>query len=175
MSEQIDSARESRVSIVAQYPADGLGMKRMAQAALTWLDANKQTVNALNVFPVPDGEMEDVVAEMKAAIGEVETGEVTTATRDVEIDGVEVKEGQIIGLHNGKLIVSSEDLQAACMELLERIGTADYELVSLFYGERISKEESLAVAKQIQEAYPNHEIEVQPGGQPHYQFIFAIE
>ena len=124
---------------------------------------------------VPDGEMENVVGEMKAAISEVETGEVTTATRDVEIDGVEVKEGQIIGLHNGKLVVSSEDLQAACMELLERIGTADYELVTLFYGEGISEEESEAVAEKIQKTYPDHEIEVQPGGQPHYQFIFAIE
>lgn len=124
---------------------------------------------------VPDGEMENVVGEMKAAIGEVETGEVTTATRDVEIDGVEVKEGQIIGLHNGKLVVSSENLQAACMELLERIGTVDYELVTLFYGEGISKEESEAVAEKIQKTYPDHEIEVQLGGQPHYQFIFAIE
>ncbi len=124
---------------------------------------------------IPDGEMADVVAEMKMAISEVETGEVTTATREVEIDGVKVKEGQIIGLHNGKLIVSSNDLLDACLSLLKAIMTEEYELITLFYGENLDREASQAIADIIQEAYPEVEIEVQPGGQPHYQFIMSIE
>jgi hypothetical protein len=124
---------------------------------------------------IPDGELDEVVADMNAAIQEVETGEVTTATRNVEIDGVEVKEGQIIGLHNGKLVVSSTNLEDACLELLAKINTKNYELITLFYGDSTTKEESQAIAKIIQEAYPDQEIEIQPGGQPHYQFIFSIE
>jgi len=124
---------------------------------------------------IPDGDLDEVVADMNAAIQEVETGEVTTATRNVEIDGVEVKEGQIIGLHNGKLVVSSTNLEDACLELLAKINTKNYELITLFYGDTTTKEESQAIAKIIQEAYPDQEIEIQPGGQPHYQFIFSIE
>ena len=54
---------------------------------------------------IPDGDFESVVAEMTGALDDVETGEVTIATRSVEIDGVQVEEGQIIALHNGKLVL----------------------------------------------------------------------
>lgn len=123
----------------------------------------------------PDGDFNDVVAAMKEAMQEVETGEVTTATRAVEIDGVKVKEGQIIALHNGKLIASSPDLESACLELLRGIEAANYEIITLFYGENVSKDQIEAVATAIQTAYPEQEVEVQEGGQAHYQFIFSIE
>lgn len=124
---------------------------------------------------VPDGEFDEVVSDMTAATKEVETGEVTTATREVEVDGVKVKEGQIIGLHNGKLVVSETELEAACLSLLETMGTKEYELVTLFYGENITKDQAETIADLIAKAFPKHEIEVQPGGQPHYQFIFSVE
>ncbi len=124
---------------------------------------------------VPDGELDEIADQMKAAITEVQTGEITTAIRDVEIDGVQVKEGQIIGLHNGKLIVSSSTLDSACLELLKGIEAENYELITLFYGENIEKEEVNAISETIQKTYPDQEIEIQPGGQPHYQFILSIE
>jgi hypothetical protein len=124
---------------------------------------------------VPDGEMADVVADMNAAIKEVETGEVTTAVRDVEIDGVDVKEGQIIGLHNGKLLVSANDLESACLELLVGIKAQDFELITLFTGENIEAETVKKISASIEKAYPDQEIEILNGGQPHYQFIFSIE
>jgi DAK2 domain fusion protein YloV len=123
----------------------------------------------------PDGEIEDVVSQMKEAIKEVECGEITTATRNVEIDGVEVKEGQIIGFYNGKLIVSSSDLKTACLDLLNGIKADEYELITLFYGQNIEMQEVENISEKIQEAYPDHEIEIQPGGQPHYHFIMSIE
>ncbi|NIP98739.1 MAG: kinase, partial [Akkermansiaceae bacterium] len=61
-----------------------------------------------------------VVQEMEAALEEVQTGEITTATRTVEIDGVKVKEGQIIGMLNGKLMVSAPELEEACISLLRK-------------------------------------------------------
>ena len=124
---------------------------------------------------VPDGDLDEIVAAMNTAITEVETGEVTTATRNVEIDGVKVKEGQIIGLHNGKLVVSSESLTSTSIDLLKSIKAEDFELITLFYGENIEKSGVDEVSASIQEAFPNQEIEIQPGGQPHYQFIMAIE
>ncbi len=63
----------------------------------------------------PDGDFDEVVEEMTSALDEVETGEITTATRSVEIDGVETKEGQIIVLHNGKLVLSAANLEQGCL------------------------------------------------------------
>jgi DAK2 domain fusion protein YloV len=123
----------------------------------------------------PDGDFETVGKEMAAAIDDVHTGEITTATRNVEIDGVKVKEGQIIGLLNGKLIVSATTLEEACTGLLDKIDMDDYELITMFYGNNISEKRVEEIAAMLEEKYPDHEVEVQNGGQPHYQFIFSIE
>jgi hypothetical protein len=124
---------------------------------------------------IPGQELETVTQEMQEAINEVESGEITTAVRDVEIDGIEVKEGEIISLHNGKLVSSNPTLKDGCLEFLKKAKTADYELITLFHGENISQEEAQEMADIIQEEYPEQEVELQFGGQPHYQFIIAIE
>ncbi len=124
---------------------------------------------------IPDGDFDEVVAEMNSALSDVETGEITTATRSVEIDGVTVQKGEIIALHNGKLILSSSSLEEACLSLLEKAEAADHELITLFYGADIPKAEVVRIADVIRIAYPDQEIEVQDGGQPHYQFIVAVE
>jgi DAK2 domain fusion protein YloV len=124
---------------------------------------------------LPTGELEDVVRGMTSSMDDVETGEITTATRDVEIDGVKVKEGQIIALHNGSLILSSDDLLEGCLEFLKKIDAGNYELITMFYGANITQSEVERIMDAIREAYPDHEIEVKEGGQHHYQFIFSIE
>ena len=124
---------------------------------------------------VPDGDLAQVAKEMEKAMDDVQTAEVTTATRNVEIDGVKVKEGQIIGLQNGKLVVAAPELGEACLSLLEKFDMDSYELITMFYGNNIKRDQVDLIAEQIQAAYPDHEIEIQEGGQPHYQFIFSIE
>jgi DAK2 domain fusion protein YloV len=124
---------------------------------------------------IPDGDFDEVVAEMHEALEEVETGEITMATRSVEINGVSVAKGEVIALHNGKLVNSSQTVEEACLNLLEIAETEDYERVTLFYGGNISKNEVNRIVDRIREVYPSHEIELHEGGQPHYQFIIAIE
>jgi hypothetical protein len=124
---------------------------------------------------IPDGDMESVVDEMTAALEEVQTGEITIATRDVEIDGVEVQEGQVIALYNGKLVLSETDLEKACLGVLEIAKADEYELITLFYGSNLSRQQAMAIADRVQEVYPDQEIEVQEGCQPHYYFIISIE
>jgi hypothetical protein len=124
---------------------------------------------------IPDGNFETVVAEMTAAIDDVETGEITVATRTVEIDDVEVQEGQIIALHNGKLVLAASTLEEACLGLLKQAHADHFELITLFYGANISKSEVIRIADQIRSHYPAQEVEVQEGCQPHYHFIIAIE
>lgn len=123
----------------------------------------------------PSGELETVAGKMTRALESVLTGEITIATRSVEIDGVTVREGQVIGLLNGKLAVSAENLAEACLQLLQKAEAVTYELITLFYGGGLTPAEANRLADQIRQSYPEQEIEVQEGGQPHYQFIIAIE
>jgi len=123
----------------------------------------------------PDGELEKIVQKMTKALDGVLTGEVTIATRSVKIDGVQVKDGQVIALLNGKLAVSSDSLEHACLEFLKKAKVVDYELITLFYGEDLSHAEANRIADLIRKDYPKQEVEVQEGGQPHYQFIISIE
>jgi len=123
----------------------------------------------------PDAELEDNVEAMIEAIDEVETGEITTATRSVEIDDVQVEKGQVIALHNGKLITSTHDIDTATEELLIAAEASEFERITLFYGEDIKPSYVNTLADKIRSIYPDHEIEVHEGGQPHYQLIIAIE
>lgn len=124
---------------------------------------------------VPQGDFDTVVAEMTNALMDVETGEITTATRSVEIDGVAVEQGQLIGLHNGKLVLAASTLEDACLRLLDKAHAAERELITLFYGADLPQLEVEHISDTIQEAYPKQEIEIQAGGQPHYHFIISIE
>lgn len=124
---------------------------------------------------IPDVDFDQIVAEMNEAMTEVETGEITIATRSVEINGVDVVEGEVIGLHNGKLVASADSLEQACLDLLEKTGTPDRERITIFYGNNIAKNDVNSIVDKIRMVYPSHEFEVHEGGQPHYQFIIAIE
>jgi DAK2 domain fusion protein YloV len=123
----------------------------------------------------PEGKMDRVVKEMNEAIKEVETGEITVATRSVELNGINVQEGQVIALLNGKLVTASHSIEEAVMGLLEKANADDRERVTLFYGANISRPEVNHIVDTIRSHYPSHEIELHEGGQPHYQFILSIE
>ena len=124
---------------------------------------------------MPDGELEENVEAMMEAIREVETGEITTATRTIEIDNVEVEKGQVIALLNGKLIASTKTIDEACKILLEKAQVENYERITLFYGENMPLSNVNKLADWIQTTYPDHEVEIHEGGQAHYQLIVAIE
>jgi uncharacterized protein len=123
----------------------------------------------------PDGDIEAVADRMTKAIQDVITLEITTATRTVEIDGVSVEEGQVIALVNGKLAISAHSVEEACLGALENISASNYELITLFFGGDISPAEANRISDVIRSKYPAQEIELQDGGQPHYQFIISVE
>ena len=123
----------------------------------------------------PNGNFDDIVEEMNEAITEVETGEITTATRSIEINGVNVKKGEVISLLNGKLVHSSRSIYKSCSELLKIAKTEEREHITIFYGNDVEGEMVDKFAQQIESEYPDHELEIHSGGQPHYQFILSIE
>ncbi|MBN1266873.1 MAG: DAK2 domain-containing protein [Anaerolineales bacterium] len=151
--------------------------------------AAEMTVKSVRVIPTvsvpqgvsamlslePDGDLDELASTMEGLISEVQSGEVTTSTRDVEIDGVQVQKDQVIGLLNEKLVVAGDNVEQVVFKILEDAGTAQAELITLYAGCEYSMKQANALAEKIQEKYPQQEIEVVEGGQPHYQLILSIE
>jgi DAK2 domain fusion protein YloV len=123
----------------------------------------------------PNGDFTSVSENMKGSLDDVQTAEITTATRSVEIDGVTCEAGQVIGLLNGKLACSGDSLDQVLMETLEIANAASRELITLYYGEDLSAMDANQLGDHIREQYTEQELEVHEGGQPHYQLILSIE
>lgn len=123
----------------------------------------------------PDREIGANAEAMERALTMVKTGEVTRATRTVELDGVDVKEGSIIALADGRLCSSGLDEKEVVDALLQRLEVADAGIVTLYYGADIPIERAAEMAEHIRELYPDVEVEVVEGGQAHYYYILGIE
>jgi DAK2 domain fusion protein YloV len=115
------------------------------------------------------------VTAMMSATEEVEAGEVTTATRSATINGVQVTEGQIIGLHNGELKVAGSTAEEVVLALLKEMNRAQQEIITLYYGEIVGENEAHALADLLLQNWPDQEVEVIAGGQPHYHYIISVE
>ncbi|NDJ84680.1 MAG: DAK2 domain-containing protein [Chloroflexi bacterium] len=123
----------------------------------------------------PDGDFDAVIQAMSLSRDEVVTGEVTTATRSVELDGIKVTEGQIIGLLEGTLCAVGDSLPHVAASLLQEAELDEMELVTLYYGSDIDAPAAEALAMSLAEEYPELEFEVVYGGQPYYPYILSIE
>jgi len=123
----------------------------------------------------PGADLHAVAEKMTKALTSVKTGEITVATRTVEIDGVKVKQGQVIALLDGKLVAAAKTVEQGVLELLKKAGTDKHELITLFYGQDLPHAEANRIADVVRGKYPGLEVEIQDGGQPHYQFIISVE
>jgi hypothetical protein len=123
----------------------------------------------------PEGSLEENEESMKEAIQEVHTGDITISTRSVEIDGVQVEKGEVIALYDGQLVSSAPSIEGAIDELLEKANMDEVERVTFFYGEDLTQTQANVLADVVRKDYPDVEIEIHNGGQPHYQLIIAFE
>lgn len=123
----------------------------------------------------PQADIEDNVSSMTQALTEVETGEVTRATRSTKFNGVKVKKGQLIGLHNGDLKIAGETIEEVVRDLLREMSADYHEIITLYYGEETQESEAEAMAQILAEEWPEQEVEVVNGGQPHYHYILSVE
>ncbi len=133
-----------------------------------------QGISAM-LYHDPDGDFMETSSAMEDAIGYVATGEITTATRSVTLDGVDVREGEIIGLADGRLCGSGLELNKVIAEVLKGMQMEEREIVTLYYGQDISEEEAEEVRDQIESLYPDVEVEILAGGQAYYYFILGAE
>jgi DAK2 domain fusion protein YloV len=113
-----------------------------------------------------------VMAEAAQAIA---TAEITRAVRSTRVDGLAIEEGDVIGLVNGKLEVKGSTPDEAVRLALEKMHAADHEIITLYFGESVAPQEAAELAGALAQAYPDREIEVVDGGQPHYYYIVSAE
>ena len=123
----------------------------------------------------PDGDLYDVTQAMTLALTQVATGEITTATRSVNLDGVDVKEGEVIGMVDGRLYASGTQIVEVLTVVLEGMDMDEREIVSLYYGADMTPEEAATMAEEIERQFPDVEVETLPGGQPYYYYILGAE
>ncbi len=112
---------------------------------------------------------------MEAATHHVKTGEITTATRAIEYNGVKVEEGHIIGLLNDELTAANETIEETLWTLLEQMDVAHLEIITLYFGNGITRTTAEELGALVREKYPQLEVEIVEGGQPHYYYIISAE
>jgi DAK2 domain fusion protein YloV len=112
---------------------------------------------------------------MAEATQAIKTVEITTAVRSVQINGMTVHEGEVIGLIDGKLQVKGQEMEDVVTQALQEIGAQDYEIITIYYGETVTDVQAEALSGEILNLYPDQEIEVIDGGQPHYHYILSVE
>ncbi len=133
-----------------------------------------QALAALAVFNANHA-FDENVSDMSKAIDTIQTVELTHAVRDVELNGVCVSSGQTIGLLDNDLIASGDNLSDVARTAFEQIDRDDAELISVFTGKDASESDTVAMRALLTDTYPDAEVEVHDGGQPHYLFIIGIE
>ena len=112
-----------------------------------------QGISALLPYD-PKGDLQEVADAMLQAKDDVVTGEITTATRSVELDGVDVTEGQIIGLVDGKLTVAGDYLNDVMRDILDQMCSMECELITLYYGNGIAEGDARQMVEDSRRTLP---------------------
>lgn len=127
----------------------------------------------INYNPEEDAAANEEI--MLQEIQNVKTGQVTYAVRDTHIDGKDIHEGDIMGIGDYGILAVGTSVSQAAKDVLSRLVDADSELISVYYGEEVSEEEAERFAAEMEELYPDRDIDVHYGGQPIYYYVIAVE
>ncbi len=120
--------------------------------------------------------VEELIEGMSFGLPYVTSGYITTATRDAKINGVEMKEGNYIGLDRDNILAANESREEAVIEFLKNVESInEKEVLTAFYGKTVSIDQAEAMKARIQSEFPLLECGFIDGGQPVYDYIFAIE
>lgn len=133
-----------------------------------------QGISAMIGF-VDDCSPEENKEAMIDSMSYVKTGEVTYAVRDTVIDDKEIREGNIMGIGDEGMLAVGEDIVATTVDMIKEMQDEDSEIVSIYFGEGITKEDADVLASKITEELPDLEVEVYPGGQSVYYYIVSVE
>lgn len=118
---------------------------------------------------------DDNMQRMNEAAQHVKTAMVTYAIRDSEYNGIEIKQGDIIGLHNGQIEFSGNSIHDVVLEMMKKIITDEDELITVYYGVDVSETDAKAITDEIENQYDYCDVECHSGGQPLYYYLISVE
>lgn len=124
---------------------------------------------------VPEMSVEENEEAMKEAISLVKTAQITYAVRDTKIDDKEIHENDIMAVGDDGILAVGTQIEAVAVKAVDEMADEDTELISIYYGADYSEEAANELAAQLEEKYPDCDIEVNAGGQPIYYCILSVE
>jgi len=124
---------------------------------------------------VPDISVEENEAVMTEEVQRVATGQVTYAVRDTMIDNQEIHQGDFMGIGDKGILAVGTDLQSVAFNMVQKMMSDEFELISIYYGDVITEEQAQRLADQVQAEYNGCDVELQFGGQPIYSYIISAE
>ncbi len=123
----------------------------------------------------PEDSAEENATNMLHAIDNVLAGQVTYAVRSTNVDGFNLKEGDIIGLDNKKILAKGNEIGQVLCDLIVKMKKDYHEVITLYYGKDVTEEDAIALSERVQEVYPDCEVDVLYGGQPIYYYLISLE
>lgn len=133
-----------------------------------------QGITCITMFN-PEAEVEENIESLKEAMGMVKTGSVTYAVRDTEMDGIEIKEGNMLGLIEGKIKKVGSSYCDVAEEVLSEMIDEESELITILYGADVTEAEAEKFAEKIEEKYEDLDVQCYRGAQPLYYFLMSVE
>ena len=186
----MNPSTEDLLRAVEQAPSDQViilpNNKNIIMAAEQAAELANKQVRVVRTNTVPQGiaallalnyqaDLESNSHIMSEAASAIQTAEITTAVRSVQINGVQVEEGEVIGLVNGKLEAKGDSPEEVTLAALQKMQAADSEIITIYYGESVAADTAQELAATIERVFPEQEVEVVDGGQPHYYYILSAE
>lgn len=123
----------------------------------------------------PEASVPENKTDMTHAIDNVASGQVTYAVRETTMNGFKLKEGDIIGLDNKRILAKSDNIDDTTLKLVKALKNDDHEMITLYYGEGIKEDDAEALAAKISENYPDCDVDFHFGGQPVYYYMVSLE
>lgn len=133
-----------------------------------------QGITAIINF-MPDADAKTNEEAMLEEVKNVKTGQVTYAVRDTRIDDKEIHEGDIMGIGDHGILAVGSEIRKTTLDMLEQLVDEDSELISIYYGEEVKEEDANELIEQIEELYPDADVDAHFGGQPIYYYVLAVE
>ncbi len=186
----MNPSTQDLISAIERVPSDDVVLlPNNSNIILTARQAQQLTSKHVVVIPtrtVPEGigallafnyqaGLDENVALMTEAANAVATIEVTRAVRSAQVNGLAVREGEIIGLLNGDLVTAGDAADEVVINLLERVDAARREILTIYYGQDVAAADAEALAKAVRARFPDLEVEVLDGGQAHYHYVISAE
>ena len=133
-----------------------------------------QGITAITMFNY-EADVDANEETLKEALEMVKTGSVTYAVRDTEMDGIEIKEGNMLGLVESKIKAVGEDYFEVAKEILESMIDEDSELITIFYGKDVDENKMEEFVAELEDKYDDFDVQCYKGDQPLYYFIMSVE